>query len=261
MNFRALISPGTLTWDHFSETLKAKIAKLASGGDVRTLVAELISTTINGGAGTDVVDDVVYGMGYTVAAVATTNLDLIGPETIDTVAVVPGDLVLANGQTVLADRDVYMVQDVGVPWTRHGYTPDTLPTGAIVRVLGGVNGKGSVYMLMSGTNDRENDDKEWRHINAGASLSLTTIEVNLGSTPRRSGYFDFIPATSAISRPVLVTQAVGPYTGKGTRADEAEMDMIVATAVTATDGSAVGVYWKSVGGPVKGNFKFNYAIG
>jgi hypothetical protein len=61
-----------------------------------------------------------------------------------------------------------------------------------------------------------------------------------------------------IGKPVLIQQAVGPYTGKGTLADEAE-DQV---SVTASVVSAVSIqaYWQAVASPIVGNVKFNYAV-
>lgn len=79
------------------------------------------------------------------------------------------------------------------------------------------------------------------------------VEVNLGSTPRSSGVFE-IPWPSRTTR-MLVHQAAGPYTGKGTLADEAEMDAVT-VMVTQNRFRAV-CHWKS-SGAVVGNFKFNW---
>jgi hypothetical protein len=89
---------------------------------------------------------------------------------------------------------------------------------------------------------------------------LTTVEVDLGAKSRRSGKFTISGLSGlTVGKPVLVRQAVGPYTGKGTRADEAEMDYVSCTAVVAS-ASTITVYWQA-SGRVKGNRKFNYFIG
>lgn len=94
----------------------------------------------------------------------------------------------------------------------------------------------------------------------GASaLSFQTAEVNLGSTARRSGRFTLPGVGMTVGKPVLVQQAVGPYTGKGARADEAEMDqMTVAASVTSP--TVITAYWRA-SGPMKGNVKVNYLVG
>ena len=94
----------------------------------------------------------------------------------------------------------------------------------------------------------------------GGAPGLTTVEVNLGATWRRSGSFQIAGlAGLTIGKPVYIQQATGPYTGKGTRLDEAEMDMVLVLAkvIIAT---TIQCYWNSRY-KVRGNFKFNYFVG
>lgn len=95
------------------------------------------------------------------------------------------------------------------------------------------------------------------------SFSLTTVEKDLGSIPRYSGTFD-ITGLSGLTpdAPVLIVQAAGPYTGKGDRQDEAEMDLATATGYVV-DANTIRVYWTcaSGNGPLAGNVKFNYVVG
>ena len=129
---------------------------------------------------------------------------------------------------------------------------------------------------------------------SGGAATWTTIEQNLGSTPVTRGSFTLVDAAIAPTSKVIIFQAPGPYTGKGTRADEAEMDQLQATAEPGT-GSAT-VRWRVLGsissalvagmgangvgrpnsavlpasaaprfapimvGRVKGNFKFHYTV-
>ncbi len=122
-----------------------------------------------------------------------------------------------------------------------------------------------------------------------------SIERNLGATPRFRGRFTITDASISASSIVKCWQAPGPYTGKGTRADEAEMQPVQVIAVSPGSGSAT-VYWQtppaytmSEGGPsgrrdapntaagfdprypyvqsvarrkgrVRGNVKFNYSV-
>jgi D-alanine-D-alanine ligase-like ATP-grasp enzyme len=51
-------------------------------------------------------------------------------------------------------------------------------------------------------------------------------------------------------------QAAGPYTGKGTLADEAEMDMVSVKAYVA-DATTIQCFWQAPQAVI-GNFKFNY---
>jgi len=69
-----------------------------------------------------------------------------------------------------------------------------------------------------------------------------------------------ITSTDLITgKPVIISQAVGPYTNKGTLADEAEMDQILVTG-TVSNSTNITAYWFSTQ-RVRGNFKFNYIVG
>lgn len=95
-------------------------------------------------------------------------------------------------------------------------------------------------------------------VDTGIRLTLTTVEKDLGSVPVSAGTFT-IAGTFTAAKPVLISKAAGPYTGKGTREDEAEMDPITCTGYTV-DVATIRVYWQSMDGPVVGNHKFNYAV-
>lgn len=88
---------------------------------------------------------------------------------------------------------------------------------------------------------------------------VRTAEVDVGSSPRFSGKFTLTDADIASTSKLLVTLAPGPYTGKGTLADEAEMYGGISFSADPTNGSAT-VYW---GCPsrVRGNIKVNYILG
>lgn len=82
------------------------------------------------------------------------------------------------------------------------------------------------------------------------------IDIDLGATPRTSGTFTFgLPVRGR----VFVSQAAGPYRGKGTLADEAEMDAIT-VAASAENSRTVRCYWKSTSAVV-GFFRFNWMTG
>lgn len=92
----------------------------------------------------------------------------------------------------------------------------------------------------------------------GSALTLLTTEKNLGSVPTFSGSFTIAGAGMTIGKPVLIQQAVGPYTGKGTLADEAE-DQVTASA-SVTSAVLITAYWRATESPIVGNVKFNYAV-
>jgi Collagen triple helix repeat (20 copies) len=93
----------------------------------------------------------------------------------------------------------------------------------------------------------------------GLPATLTVVEVDLGSA-RRSGRF-VIGGLAGLTagRAVAVSQATGPYTGKGTLADEAEMDAID-VAASVTSATQITAFWKSRT-RVRGNHRFSYQIG
>lgn len=77
----------------------------------------------------------------------------------------------------------------------------------------------------------------------GAGASWTTVEANLGSASWR-GKFTITDAAISPTSKIAIQQAPGPYTGKGTRADEAEMDPIWCVAEPGS-GQAT-VYWQTL---------------
>lgn len=91
-----------------------------------------------------------------------------------------------------------------------------------------------------------------------AGLTLTTTEVNIGSIPHKAGTFNIASAGLTVGKPVLVSQANGPYTGKGSRSDEAGMDHL-SVGGKVTSATNIECFWSS---PtfVKDNFKFDWAV-
>lgn len=77
-----------------------------------------------------------------------------------------------------------------------------------------------------------------------AGSTATEIEQDLGADPVSSGRFSFSDATISATSKVIMWQAPGPYTGKGTLADEAEMQPILVSAVVPAAGSAT-VLWRT----------------
>ena len=74
--------------------------------------------------------------------------------------------------------------------------------------------------------------------------SATTVEVNLAATATWRGRFTITDAAITAASKVLVWQAPGPYTGKGTRADEAEMQPVSVIAAIPAVGTA-SVSWQT----------------
>jgi hypothetical protein len=95
---------------------------------------------------------------------------------------------------------------------------------------------------------------------ATGAPAWTEVEQSLGSVPDafRSGHFTIAGAGLTANKHVQIFQAVGPYTNKGTRFDEAEMDSVSVTA-KVRDATTIDVYWETRHF-VRGNFKFAYLV-
>lgn len=96
----------------------------------------------------------------------------------------------------------------------------------------------------------------------GAGLTLSVFEQDMGNVAVYGGNFQITGLSGlTANKPVLVHQAPGPYTGKGTLQDEPEMDMVFATGYVV-NATTIQVYWV-VGphlGPIAGKVKFLYQV-
>ena len=96
-------------------------------------------------------------------------------------------------------------------------------------------------------------------VSAVPTLSLTTVEKDLGSTAQYSGRFDITGLSGlTASAQAMIVQKAGPYTGKGTLQDEAEMDS-VQVAGYVVDATTIRGHWVSRG-PIVGNVAFGYVV-
>lgn len=86
-------------------------------------------------------------------------------------------------------------------------------------------------------------DGTWAAV-SGSGASGTIVEKNLGSSPAWRGSFTITDAGIDGTKKVMVWQAPGPYTGKGTRADEAEMQAVNVVCVEPAAGSCI-VKWQT----------------
>lgn len=108
---------------------------------------------------------------------------------------------------------------------------------------------GDFYMRGDGTVAGNNvmyhkEAGAWVVLTGGSGgASGTTVEVDLG-TPKFTGKFTITDAAISATSKVQCWQAPGPYTGKGTLADEAMMQPVQIIAVAPATGSAV-VYWQT----------------
>jgi len=78
----------------------------------------------------------------------------------------------------------------------------------------------------------------------GGSGTVTETEKNLGSTASWTGTFTITDAGISSTSKVIAWQAPGPYTGKGTRPDESEMDQINCITSAVSAGSAT-IRWRT----------------
>lgn len=106
------------------------------------------------------------------------------------------------------------------------------------------------------------EDEQGKMIKGGLQPSdpatFLTIEVNVSNIAVSSGEFSITTAGGlTIGETYEVKQIAGPYTGKGTLADEC-LDMVTCIAV-ATTTTILTVYWSSKS-PIIGNIKFKYKI-
>lgn len=122
---------------------------------------------------------------------------------------------------------------------------------------------GLLLKLSSLVTDVLRGDGTWGTAPAGPSGPpvISTAEVSLATAPnvRRSGHVQITGLSGlTIGKPVMVQQAPGPYTGKGSRADEAEMDAIsfVGKVLSAT---VIDLYWQAAR-LVRGNIKVQYVV-
>lgn len=92
----------------------------------------------------------------------------------------------------------------------------------------------------------------------GGGATVVEVEINIGSNPVRCGRFVITSTGLTVGKPVIINQASGPYTGKGTLADEAECDSLTVQGkiISATE---IECFWGSIS-IVRDNFKFNYFI-
>lgn len=95
-------------------------------------------------------------------------------------------------------------------------------------------------------------------VSDASGVTFLSAEVNVTSVARKGGHFNITSSGLTIGKQVMIFQATGAYTGKGTLADECEMDGLTVQAVV-TSATNIKCFW-TCGTFIKGKFKFNYLI-
>ena len=122
-----------------------------------------------------------------------------------------------------------------------GVTPGTYVNTTVV-----VDAKGRVTSASNGSGG------------GGGGPVTGTVEVDLGATPAKGGTFTIAGTGFVPGNPVQIFQAAGPYTGKGTMLDEAEMDYVGFTG-SILSSTSIRVFWSSTTF-VKGNVRLTYVL-
>jgi len=88
------------------------------------------------------------------------------------------------------------------------------------------------------------------------------VQIDIGNIARHSGSFEINGGPWSLGKQIIIIQSTGPYSGKGTREDEAEMD-IVSLSGYVKNSSTIKAFWTCApkNGPIKGQIKFGYVVG
>lgn len=93
---------------------------------------------------------------------------------------------------------------------------------------------------------------------AAAAAPMHAVDVDLGNTAD-SGRFTIPGSGFDLTKRVVINPMPGPYTGKGSMADESEMDAITVVG-HVLDTSTIECFWHAIPGPVRGHFNFQYRL-
>lgn len=131
----------------------------------------------------------------------------------------------------------------------------------VVTTLPVTASKGDTVVLNSSGHLYTYDGVTWVDNAATSGVTVYTDEVLLraGNLAKKSGSFTITNVSISPSSVMMVTLAPGPYTGKGTLSDEAQMYPGMTFAAVPGSGSAL-VHW-ACAAVAKGNIKVNYIIG
>jgi hypothetical protein len=149
-----------------------------------------------------------------------------------TTAKLGGDITTA-GKNLLDDADAAAQRTtLGAAAASHTHAASDIASGTIATArLGSGTANGSTFLR---------GDQTWAA--PTASVAATTVEPTLALGFQ--GRFTITDAAITATSKVLCWQAPGPYTGKGTRADEAAMQPVSVMSVEPATGTAV-VQWQT----------------
>lgn len=91
-----------------------------------------------------------------------------------------------------------------------------------------------------------------------STATYAVADVDLGDTAS-AGRFTISGAGFDLTKRVVILPTPGPYTGKGSMADESEMDAITVVG-HVLDASTIECFWHAIPGPVRGHFTFQYRL-
>lgn len=91
-----------------------------------------------------------------------------------------------------------------------------------------------------------------------AAAPMSLIDVDLGDTAD-AGRFLISGSGFDPSKRVVINPAAGPYTGKGSLTDEAEMDALTVLG-SVLNSTTIECFWHAIPGPVRGHFNFQYRL-
>lgn len=95
-------------------------------------------------------------------------------------------------------------------------------------------------------------------LSPAAAAPMSLIDVDVGNTAN-SGRFTIAGSGFDSSKRVVINPAPGPFTDKGSLADESEMDAITVVG-HVLDASTLECFWHAIPGPVRGHFNFQYRL-
>jgi len=149
-----------------------------------------------------------------------------------TIAKLGGDITAA-GTALLDDADAAAQRTtLGAAATSHTHAASDLTSGTVATARLGTGTANSGSYLRG--------DQTWAAVTA--SVAATTVEPSLALGFQ--GRFTITDAAITATSKVLCWQSAGPYTGKGTRADEATMQPVSVVSVEPATGTAV-VQWQT----------------